>query len=245
MFSIPGSLSCSMPDHGLKLPSRACSIGVFANTTSPCHGQLTDIPYPTLIESISKYYYSSYTPNCICPRPLVLSVVHINHLRSSLGHSGSFTPTKLLHDINVFSPAEWACSIGTGAEELQSLGLIYQSAVALYCILSLQSVSLLDETEELELERASHYERLLLLLRAAFLSPRLKMAVFWPFCVAGVAGVSGSAADRAFINEKLLHMNRSIGQPTPMILRGVLQRFWCSDSKCWDGCFDRRYCFIG
>jgi hypothetical protein len=99
-------------------------------------------------------------------------MVHISHLRSSdPDQPPLFTPAELLQKISAFSATEWAHSIRTGAEELQSLGLIFQSAVTLYCILSLQSASVLKETSDLELKRAMNYGKLLPLLRAACISP--------------------------------------------------------------------------
>lgn len=230
----------------LKLASHAsCSIIVLANTSRPRHNQLRDISYATLVQAISNGYKSTYTPNFVWPASLLLCMVHISHLRyGDPDEPPLFTPAELLEQISLFSATEWAHSIGDGSEELQSLGLIYQSAVVLYCILSLQSASILRENAGLDAGRIRHYERLLPLLRTACLSPQLRMLILWPFCVAGVAAVRGSDADRQFISERLWHMNKTIGHAMPGILRDMLHKFWLSGNKAWDGCFERQYCFI-
>jgi hypothetical protein len=228
-----------------------CSVNIFGNATSPRHDQVTAISWESLVKAVSKYYDTRSTPNLICPRKLVLSTVHVNFIRSSaVCHFPETelvppTPAELLEQINAFSPADWAYSIGTGAEELQCLGRIYQSAVALYCILSLQSAQYLSRTPKLEDQKARHQERLLSLLRTAIRSPRLERTILWPFAVAGVVAAHSGAADREFISEKLGHLKYVLGQATPLILRDALKKFWRAGGNSWDECFDRPYCFVG
>lgn len=205
--------------------------------------------YACLVRIVSKHYISTQTANLICPPSLALIVVHVNRLRSlAIWHFPEDeptppTPNELLQDISTLSVTEWADSVGDGAAEVQSLGLIYHSAVALFCILSLQSIALVGETPVIEAQKAMHYDRLMEHLRAAALSPRLRTALFWPHVVAGVAAVRGSAGDRAFIGEQLLQQRKLLGQATPGIARDVLLRFWRSGGGSWDDCFDRPYCF--
>lgn len=179
----------------------------------------------------------------------MVAMVHINHFRcqalcdSSEHRMIAPTPGELLRDINKFSPAAWALSIGSVAAEVESLGCIYQSTVALYFILSLQSASLIDRNPEMETQKATHYQKLISLLRLAVLSPSIRMAAFWPFAVAGVAAVNYSAADRAFISEQLVEYRVFLGQAPPILLKGVLERFWSTGSRDWDDCYAQPYCF--
>lgn len=154
-----------------------------------------------------------------------------------------YAPNELLQDINNFSPAEWAHSMGSGSEELQSLAKIYQSATALYCILSLQSAFLFERSAETEAQQFLHTERLLLLTRSFMDSSNLRHAIFWPFTVMGVAVTKRSVADREYINNQLGRLTRLLGQTATVVLKEALRRFWNSGKERWDDCFDRPYCF--
>jgi hypothetical protein len=96
----------------------------------------------------------------------------------------------------------------------------------------------------MEAQKEAYYGNLMLLLRAAVLSPAIRMAAVWPFAVVGVEAVNRGAADRVLISEKLVKYKNALGQAPPLILKGVLERFWDSRSKYWDDCYYQPCCFV-
>lgn len=223
---------------------------IFGNTTSSRQDQLTSIPYGTLVRHLATRKLGAIpAAYLLYPAPLVLIIVHISRLRCLVPRdtSGSEpdppTPDALLQGILDFSPTEWADTIGSGSPVLVPLGLIFQSSVALYCILSLQSSSHFDSSPEMEGQKKMHYERLLSLLRTSINSPQIGKLIFWPFSVAGVAAARGRTEDRAFICEQLVNLGQTLGLATPVVLKGVLLKFWRSGSTRWDDCFEEPHYF--
>jgi hypothetical protein len=152
-------------------------------------------------------------------------------------------PEAIFRDINSFDPTNWALSIGSGAEELKSLGKIFQSAVALYCTLSLQNVSLVEFSAEIEDYTSQHYEKLLSLLQLSVVSPYIRQVLIWPLAVLGVAAAQkGDPATRTFVGEQLLQYRQLLGQAIPKRLKELLERFWVSGKTHWDDCFVEPFC---
>lgn len=177
-------------------------------------------------------------------------MVHINQLRSvALCHFPEDemtppTPEELLQKINGFCPIAWAQEIGSGANDLQVLGRIWKSTVALYCILALDGGLRLDKSSETDAQKVAHYELLISLLKSSIQSP-IQQTLIWPFCVVGVAAKGGSTADRTFISAQLSNLKKSLGQGSLMVLKTTLERYWKSDKTHWNDCFDQPYCFAG
>jgi hypothetical protein len=202
------------------------------------------------VDIVSTFYSPAMTPNLVCPVPLVLAMIHINRVRSlaigtisSPGDLPPPPPDEILRSINEFSPDEWSHIIGNGADDLKLLGAIFQSAVALYCILSTRDLFLIGQAAQVDAQRTEHYARLMLLFRQGVASENIRQILLWPFAVAGAAAVDGPQADRTFITVQLHKYKLLLGQSAPMRLQAVLERYWKSGRRGWDECFDESCCF--
>lgn len=152
----------------------------------------------------------------------------------------------LLARILTFSPQAYASANGTDdtRENWALVGRIYQSAAVLYCILSLQNLSVLPDSEALARTVHTHYNRLLLDLKPAFQHTNFKSCFFWPLVVAGACAVRGTAFEQAFITDLLSESVMDVGSSIPLLARKVLTAFWESGKTGWDDCFDKPYLFI-
>lgn len=219
----------------------------FGNTTSPRWNQSTAVTEPDIADMVFEIYGDRVLPlyvGTLCPRPLFMNVLTINYLRrGGVDPTAVADPSDLLEDINDFAPADWVEGKATPDTRPQwlLLGCIYQSAVALYCIMSLQSVGLLPSTLETVALDASHYERLMQLLRRGLAYPHLRHSVTWPLVVAGIRAASGSREDRHYVIKELKESARVGGTALPLQAKEVLERYWASGSTNWDDCFDRPY----
>jgi hypothetical protein len=194
-------------------------------------------------------YGDGLCPTLLCPPSLFLDIISINHLRfqgsnsSLISESTRSAAITLLKHIDGFSPEHWSTS-NTSPQEWWLLGRIYQSAVALYCISSLQNLFVLPSTPQLKAMRTAHGYRLFPLLKKALASPKIKMCMMWPLVVAGMEAVNGSPAERQFVDEQLSEMSQRLGTPVPLVAKSVFKRFWASGKTGWDDCFDRPYVFV-
>lgn len=225
----------------------------FGNTTSPRWNQSSAVTELGLSDLVWEIYGDDVFPvylGTLCPRPLLMDILTINYLRQVGADPMTVTdldPVEVLEDIDSFSPAEWVegkAKPGTRPQWLM-LGCLYQSAVALYCIMSLQSVGLLDPTttpRTTALDHA-HYERLLQLLKKVLAFPHLRHCATWPLVVAGIRAARGIREDRCYIAEELKENARYGGSALPLQAKGLLERFWASGSTDWEDCFDRPYVF--
>lgn len=192
---------------------------------------------------------SAVTPS-LCPPSLLAEIVRINHLRlqartKATVIEGFLTDKayRILNRIHKFSPEQLAESKPSSKEDWRLVGSVFKSAVILYCILSLQSASLLPETATLG-ETCTNYGRLLQASLAETLSsPRTKRYMLWPVVVLGVEAAHSGLAMRAFIAEQLPELSRAAGTSVPLTALTVLKSFWTSDDIRWDACFDRPYPF--
>ncbi|KAI1120599.1 hypothetical protein F5Y10DRAFT_289518 [Nemania abortiva] len=247
-----------------------CIIGeVFANTTSPSHDQITDLSHPKNLEFLESAWGNGVPHvyiGSICPSSLFTGVILINHLRGlavqgidnisslSLSAPSSSTPfptdaQTLLNRLLSFSPDAYASLNGTDEtrENWLLVGRIYHSATVLFCILSLQSVSLLpsgDRAKAFSRIMRTHYDRLLLDLKTAYRHAHFKNCFFWALVVAGVYAVRGSAFERAFVADSLVEAVPDVGNSIPLLARRVLMTFWGSGKTTWDECFDQPYIFL-
>jgi hypothetical protein len=191
-----------------------------------------------------------------CPPPLFAEITRINHLRNQLGNNrGPTLPDlmarfaheacEILSRIHKFSSAHWAASKPSSRDDWRLIGEIYQTAVALYCVSSLQSLSLFPVTPAVRSQCAAHGEQLQALLRRAVASPKLNRFTLWPLVVLGVeAAHDGGAAAREFVADRLPALAHDIGTSAPLTAKTVLQTFWSSGETRWDACFDRPYAFL-
>ncbi|XBQ89183.1 hypothetical protein V6000_004782 [Aspergillus fumigatus] len=187
----------------------------------------------------------------MCPKPLFAEIIRINHLRVQAWKQSPTRPGPLaqeaygvLNRINTFSSERWADSKPSSKEDWRIVGESYQAAVSLYCILSLQSLSVLPLNPSLRASCASCGRLLQDLLNEALSSPRIKRSVLWPLVVLGVLAVNGGAGMRAFVREHLPEMSRHIGSYVPLMAKALLEKFWASGETSWDACFDKPYTVV-
>jgi hypothetical protein len=228
------------------------SIVTTGNTCSPSWDQisLSETPQQNL-DDISKLYNLIF-PYSLCPPTLFFSTIQISQLRASAStvlFSGTMDPAHsleaqdLLTEIESFIPEDWA-QPGEHYEEWLQVGTIYQSAVALYCTMAFQSLTILPSTLEMNAMRCIHGDRLLANLRIAMETPRLVKFMMWPMVVAGVeAGYRGEAT-QYWIAKQLSELSRLLGTSSPLKAEAVLRRYWQKEEKGWDECFDRPYVFV-
>ncbi|RYP38858.1 hypothetical protein DL767_002420 [Monosporascus sp. MG133] len=226
----------------------------FGNTTSPYCDQLITFTNSGMVDDLSEIYGDGVLPvylGTLCPRQLLLNVLSINELRQQAANPaakagpGQSTAGDLLEQIHDFSPGDWikGKATATSKREWLLIGSTYQSAVALYCIMSLQSLSILPSALYVTAMDAAHYERLMQLLKQALAFPHLRHCLMWPLIVAGARAVYGSADDRKFVDEQLKELSRVGGTALPLTARAALKRFWASGKTGWDDCFDKPYIF--
>ncbi|EEP80583.1 predicted protein [Uncinocarpus reesii 1704] len=223
---------------------------VIGNTTSPPSEQIPTGSHLDLMDLASEMYGDGLFPSLLCPPPLFLDIISINHLRFRGSHPSlvnKFTQSAaeaVLKHIDAFSPEQWAAPNTSSLEEWLLLGRIYQSAVILYCISSLQSISVLPSTPELKIIRTVHSDRLSLLLKRALVSERIKKCLMWPLAVSGMEAVNGSLAARDCVLQQLTEMSQDLGSSLPLLAKSMFKRFWASGKTKWDDCFDTPYAFV-
>ncbi|RYP76215.1 hypothetical protein DL769_003686 [Monosporascus sp. CRB-8-3] len=185
-------------------------------------------------------------------RLTLVTIIAINELRQQAANPAANTGTRqptasdLLEQIHDFSPGDWikGKATATSKREWLLIGSAYQSAVALYCIMSLQSLSILPSALYITAMDAAHYERLIQLLKQALSIPHLRNCLMWPLIVLGARAVYESADDREFVDEQLKELSRVGGTALPLTAEAALKRFWASGKTGWDDCFDKPYIFL-
>jgi hypothetical protein len=151
---------------------------------------------------------------------------------------------KILNRIQAFSPERWAESKPSLLDDWILVGNIYQSAVVLYCISSLQSLSVLPRTPALREICSISASLLQVLLDDALPSPKLKTFFLWPLVVLVVEAVHGGGEMRIFVLKHLVRMSRNVGTYIPLTGKDVLERFWASGRADWDSCLNKPYAFV-
>ncbi|KAK1147250.1 hypothetical protein N8T08_001989 [Aspergillus melleus] len=181
------------------------------------------------------------------PAALFREILNVNYLRLQAlnGAPGERVQSayEILTRVHSFSVAHWAHSISTNPD-WQLLGAIHQAAIAIYCILSLQSLGILPWNAQLRDLCIGHADGLQRRLAVAVSLVHLRRFVIWDLVVLGVAAVK-DAGSQAFLRERLPSLSDSMGTHVPLLAKGLLEKFWTLDStnKTWDRCFDRPYTF--
>jgi hypothetical protein len=186
----------------------------------------------------------------LCPIQLFPEIFKVNHLRMQGARPDLFDTEALqevayeiLDRINSFSPQQLADSKHSCREDWILVGKAYQAAVALYCILSLQSLSVFPQSSALRMQCAEHGELLKSLLKEALASKRLKRFMVWPLVVLGVEAVHSGEVMRSFVAKQLTELSYDAGTYVPLTAKRALEEFWSSGDTRWDDCFGRPYIF--
>lgn len=227
------------------------SIGIIANTTCPAsHLDLSTVPHAETSTFMQEHYRFATTPTQMFPPNLLAEVSKINYLRLLANSKQGITKAYLsdeayniLESIEAFSPEESAQSKFSSKEDWIRIATLYRSSTALYCILSLQSLSILPVNSALRATCVTNGNVLLKNLPEGLSSSRTKRFMLWPLVLLGVEAVHSGMATRAFVLKQLPELSRSVGTSMPLTAQSVLQSFWASGLNRWDDCFDRSYPF--
>ncbi|KAB8230415.1 uncharacterized protein BDW43DRAFT_285881 [Aspergillus alliaceus] len=92
----------------------------------------------------------------------------------------------ILNRIRVFSPGQWAGYKSAPNEEWVFLGNMQQTSITLYCISSLQNLSVLPSIRFLTDVRMANAKLLRVFLGDSLLSPRINRFMVWALVVLGV-----------------------------------------------------------
>ncbi|KZL85846.1 c6 zinc finger domain-containing protein [Colletotrichum incanum] len=218
----------------------------FANTTSPADDQMSPVSNFELKDLISDAFETGYYPFLPCPGDLFIDIIHVNRLRFLAARQGDKIITgsieseaeDLLTKITDFSPEAWSETKDESREEHLMMAQVYQSAVVLFAISSLQSAGAVSLSAGWTAVKKIHSCRLLSLLEKSAASPVLKSCTAWPMIVAGFEAKSASPTIRAFILGRMEEESRELGVYLPLAAKEVLERFYSSSGNRWDDCFD-------
>jgi hypothetical protein len=221
-----------------------------ANTTAPASSQTAASTYFSSINFISEIYKNVIYPTMLCPPELLMCIIEINYLRHQIAKStlsieeGQTTAMALAQKISDFSLEKWVESDATLRELWLIIGQIYHSAVLLFCIVSLQDLSLLPKDQQFRSRKATHCELLFRLLPQAMKAPQLMPSMSWPLVVAGMHARGDNTVHRPYITAELLSLSRESGVGLPLLATTVLEKYWASGEESWDECFGQGYVFV-
>ncbi|KAE8374541.1 fungal-specific transcription factor domain-containing protein [Aspergillus bertholletiae] len=183
------------------------------------------------------------------PKALFAEIIKISYLRVQVTQSdptaaGIFTNDayEILSRIHSFSPDEWAEPKPMSHTQWVLLGNIHRAAVALYCILSLQSLGTLPQSSFLQQHCVAQAQLLQRLLSEALTFHRIERFIIWDLVVLGVAAVN-DAGIQDFLRGQLPELSHSTGTYVPLTAKALLEKFWASGKTHWDACFDQPYTF--
>ncbi|KAI5859444.1 fungal-specific transcription factor domain-containing protein [Durotheca rogersii] len=226
-------------------------VAVIGNTTCPAPDLSMTGWQLDMVEFVLEKPETVVSLLLICPSPLFVEIIRINHLRARATRCDTATVAKqltqeayeILGRVCGFSPDRWADSKLISRKEWLLIGNVYQATIALYCLLSLQSLSVLPNTPTARALCATHGQAFHELLHTGLSSLKMRRFLIWPLTVLGVEAIHSGAAVQAFIAKQLSGMSHDVGVHAPLAARRVLELFWGSGETCWDACFDRLYSF--
>ncbi|KAI1736700.1 putative C6 finger domain protein [Xylaria scruposa] len=225
-------------------------VTVIGNTTSSASNLSMTGFHIEQLEDIVEQYSTGIFLFQMCPPTLFAEIIRINHIRMKAAKYESIKVDDLSQEADrilsracAFSAQEWAASKPSSEQDWALLGCVYQAAVILYCILSLQSLSILPSETSLRSRCATQGRLLRGLLNQTLSSPRTRRFMLWPLVLLGVEAVNCNETMRSFVEEQLSNMSSYIGSYAPLVAKDILVRFWTSGETRWDACFDRPYVF--
>lgn len=220
----------------------------FAASTSPVTPQTQLRPFNQLL-SVPEELHEEIFSYCLCPFPLFESIAFINRLRFQLVHritnttAGQDAAKAVFLRIESFSTSDWAASHTGFVEILDLAANIYQCAVMLYCMLSLEQA--LASTVPLVKLHRIYGDRLLRLLSRALSEsspvPRVHYFIVWPVAVAGVEAARRGPGTQSLVDAYLTRMSRQAGTCSAFVTQTALRDFWASGRTGWDECFCKPY----
>ncbi|KAI0456998.1 putative C6 finger domain protein [Xylaria acuta] len=225
-------------------------VAVIGNTTSSASNLTMTSFHIEQLEVIIEQYGAGVFPFQMCPPTLFAEIIKINHIRMQAAKEEPTTVEDLsdeayrvLSRTCAFSPQRWAASKPSSKQDWVLLGSVYQTAVTLYCISSLQSLSVMPLESSLRTRCATQGKLLQGFLTQTLSSPTTRRFMLWPLVLLGVEAVNCSETMRSFVEEQLSDLSSFIGSCAPLVAKSVLRRFWASGETRWDACFDRPYVF--
>lgn len=227
-------------------------IVVFANSTSPASDQI--ILDPSVDQNIADVteIYEELFPHVLCPPSLYQETVRINYLRYQASRAlfdveestdVSLKAVEILERIETFSVEDWA-QPGKNYEDWYTIGMVFKYSLAVFCIMSFQSLTILPNTVEMNQSLTANGDDLLKYLKKAVGSKRLKKFLAWPLVVAGVQAIHQGDATKAWIEEALDDLGRFTGTNCPLKIRAILRRYWQREEPGWEECFNQPHAFL-
>lgn len=228
------------------------SIENLANTTSPAYDQVSPLLNFEMRDLTQEIYETGYYPFLPCPVQLFIDIICVNRLRylatqpesSDTLDALQTEAEDLLERIIDFSPETWSTAKTESQEQFLTMAQVYQSAVVVFAIASLQSVCVIPASAGWRAVKTIHGNNLMALLEKAAGSQVLRSCVMWPMIVAGFEAKMGSAAARSFIARRLADESAHLGAYLPLATKEILEKFWSSGKKDWDECFDTPYALV-
>lgn len=250
------------------------SIDILGSTTTPIVAPHRARRQLELIDCIDGLYGEGMLICVPCPTKLLAEVIHISHFRSlrheqvaplSDGTDGHRESSDILPRILSFSPGPWALevcarvaseakSVVGGKEpssppdtwDWESIGRIYQAAVALYCMASLP-----DSTDDCDTSldlRSVLRDSLLQDLKQTSTDPnaQLRKLVLWPLTILGLELDGSDEAAQRFIISEMEWNSATMGIASPLVAKDLLEKVWLSHGgrgTPWESLFDRPYVF--
>ncbi|KAK1473045.1 C6 zinc finger domain-containing protein [Colletotrichum cuscutae] len=223
-----------------------------ANSTSPAYDQVSPLVNFEMRGLTQEIYETGYYPFLPCPVQLFIDIICVNRLRylatqpESSDTLGSLQTEAedLLERIIDFSPETWSAAKTESQEQFLTMAQVYQSAVVVFAIASLQSVCVIPASAGWRAVKTIHGSKLMALLEKAAGSQVLRSCVMWPMIVAGFEAKTGTAAVRSFVAKRLADESVHLGAYLPLATKDILEKFWSSGKKDWDECFDTPYALV-
>ncbi|CAI6308939.1 unnamed protein product [Periconia digitata] len=225
---------------------------IFANCCTPAYDQMVLNPSKEEHLVNVKTMYEEIFPYCLTPPSLFEEMIRIHYLRheTSLaiknGHEiegFSATAHEILTRINEFSVKDWA-QPGPNYDDWLTIGEVYRSAMAVYCIMAAQALDILPKSTAMNAELSDHADNLLVQLEVAIKVDRLQKHLAFGLLVAGVEAGYRSEAVRSWIERSLQQLSYKIGAHCPMRMGSSLRRYWRKEDVSWESCFTEANAFL-